>query len=108
MSNPAGIYGLNGNTFLFCIELGSASVWGARTACSSHGGLHYSVFFLLFFVSMMIDSTGNTPRAIGYSFLESSWWVLPLELLHGLTFGATWAAGIEHTSNIAPPGLEGK
>ena len=41
-------------------------------------------------------------RALGYSFLTSSWWVLPLELLHGLTFGATWAAGIENTGAMWP------
>ena len=45
-------------------------------------------------------------RSLGYAMLTSAWWVLPLEFLHGLTFGAMWAAGVQHTSNIAPRSLE--
>ena len=36
----------------------------------------------------------------------SPWWVLPVELLHGITFGCAWAAGTEYSSKIAPAGLE--
>ena len=36
----------------------------------------------------------------------SVWCVLPVELLHGLTFGLTWSAGCAKCAVIAPPGLE--
>lgn len=36
----------------------------------------------------------------------SPWAVLPIELLHGITFGLTWSAGTAMSAAIAPPGLE--
>lgn len=32
--------------------------------------------------------------------------MLPVEVLHGLTFGLAWAAGTAYSAQIAPPGLE--
>jgi MFS_1 like family len=37
---------------------------------------------------------------------KSPWAVLPVELLHGITFGLTWSAGTAKSALIAPPGLE--
>jgi len=34
------------------------------------------------------------------------WAVLPVELLHGVTFGLTWSAGTSKSALISPPGLE--
>jgi MFS family permease len=48
-------------------------------------------------------------RLAGYAALPSAptpWLVLPLELLHGVTFALTWAAGTEYCGRVAPPGLE--
>mmetsp|Transcript_4714 Transcript_4714/g.11739 ORF Transcript_4714/g.11739 Transcript_4714/m.11739 type:complete len:329 (-) Transcript_4714:8-994(-) len=45
-------------------------------------------------------------RVFCYSLLVNPWTVLPLELLHGLSFGAMWAAGIHHTRELAPPALQ--
>lgn len=39
-------------------------------------------------------------------YLPSLWFILPVELLHGLTFALAWAAGTTHCRTIAPPGLE--
>ena len=44
-------------------------------------------------------------RVVGYSLLWNPWLVLPLELFHGLTFGAMYAAGINYSSNMFPPHL---
>ena len=44
-------------------------------------------------------------RVLGYSILVNPWWVLPLELLHGLSFGAMYAAGIHYSSTLFPPEL---
>lgn len=49
-------------------------------------------------------------RLLGYILLSwlnlSPWAVLPLELLHGITFGMTWSVGTTKSALIAPPGLE--
>jgi hypothetical protein len=36
----------------------------------------------------------------------SPWAVLPVELLHGITFACGWGAGTIHCKRVAPPGLE--
>ncbi|XP_052076346.1 major facilitator superfamily domain-containing protein 6-like isoform X2 [Mytilus californianus] len=42
-----------------------------------------------------------------YSILENAWWVLPIELLHGITFGIMWAAATSYGSIITPVGMSG-
>ncbi len=44
-------------------------------------------------------------RALLYSFLKSPWMVLPVQLLHGMTFSLMWASGIAYVSEIAPEGM---
>ncbi|PSC72947.1 Major facilitator superfamily domain-containing 6 [Micractinium conductrix] len=39
--------------------------------------------------------------------LPSPWWVLPAELLNGLTLALAWSAGTVHIRHIAPPHLRG-
>ncbi|KAL4434055.1 hypothetical protein ABPG75_000496 [Micractinium tetrahymenae] len=39
--------------------------------------------------------------------LPSPWFVLPVELLQGLTFALAWSAGTVHVKRIAPPHLRG-
>ncbi len=34
--------------------------------------------------------------------LREPWWVLPAEVLHGLTFAAMWAATTDYAHGIAP------
>lgn len=34
--------------------------------------------------------------------LREPWWVLPAEVLHGLTFAAMWAATTDYAHQIAP------
>lgn len=38
--------------------------------------------------------------------IQSPWWVLPAELLHGITFGLAWGAGTRYCSSHSPTGLE--
>ena len=48
-------------------------------------------------------------RMLLYSLLpscSSPWFVLPIELLHGLTFPCAWGGGTEIAKKISPPGLE--
>ncbi|GAQ79149.1 major facilitator superfamily protein [Klebsormidium nitens] len=44
-------------------------------------------------------------RLAYYSVLVEPWAVLPIELLHGVTFGCGWTAGTVHAGRIAPPGM---
>jgi hypothetical protein len=36
---------------------------------------------------------------------HNPWLVLPVELLHGVTYAAAWGAGIVHCKRLAPPEL---
>jgi PPP family 3-phenylpropionic acid transporter len=44
-------------------------------------------------------------RGLAVSFLAAPWQVLPIQLLHGLTFSITWAAGVTYAREIAPQGM---
>ncbi|CAM9669265.1 unnamed protein product [Pylaiella littoralis] len=44
-------------------------------------------------------------RFIYYATLREPWWVLPAEVLHGLTFAAMWAATTDYAHGIAPAHL---
>jgi PPP family 3-phenylpropionic acid transporter len=44
-------------------------------------------------------------RGLAVSFLAVPWQVLPIQLLHGLTFSITWVAGVTYAREIAPPGM---
>ena len=70
---------------------------------------------VFFFAGRLIDRLGcvgvihlamlsYVVRLLLYYFLQwapSVWLVLPVELLHGFTFGGLWAASTEHLSRIA-------
>lgn len=34
--------------------------------------------------------------------LQDPWWVLPVEVVHGLTFAAMWAATTDYAHGVAP------
>lgn len=46
-----------------------------------------------------------TVRYLCYSFLHNAWYVLAIEPLHGVTFGAMWAATTSYGGIISPEGL---
>ena len=45
-------------------------------------------------------------RFVAYSVLSDPWWVLPIELLHGVTFALMWSCSVSYAKKIAPPNLE--
>ncbi|XP_019615384.1 PREDICTED: major facilitator superfamily domain-containing protein 6-like [Branchiostoma belcheri] len=45
-------------------------------------------------------------KFLSYSLIPSPWWVLAIEPLHGITFGAMFSASVTYASLIAPPGME--
>lgn len=44
-------------------------------------------------------------RAFAYTLIAAPWLVLPINLLHGLSFALLWSAGVAAADAIAPPGL---
>lgn len=46
-----------------------------------------------------------TLRFVAYSFINMPWLVIPFELLHGITYGASWAGCSFYANHIAPSGL---
>jgi len=45
-------------------------------------------------------------QSLAYSLLSSAWGALPLQLMHGLSFSAMWAAGVSYAADMAPEGTE--
>eukprot|EP00890_Picochlorum_soloecismus_P005123 jgi/Picsp_1/5611/NSC_02970-R1_major facilitator superfamily len=102
--------------FLFLEDLGSTSLLMGLTltvTCISETGVFY-------WSGTIIDKLGINKclhlcfaafviRLLLYtsmSWWSTAWLVLPVELLHGITFGLTWSAGSKKSALIAPPGLE--
>lgn len=56
------------------------------------------VCFLAFFVRLIAYST--------MQFWSSVWFVLFVEVLHGVTFGLTWSVGTQKSKILSPKGLE--
>ena len=101
-----------GYLFLYIDDLGgSETLMGISLVCTVATEIpffFYSGKFLeLFGEEFLILSAmvAYVIRVLGYSILQNPWWVLPLELLHGLTFGAMYAAGIHYSSNLFPAKL---
>lgn len=45
-------------------------------------------------------------RFLYYSELSVAWWVLPCEVLHGLTFATTWSVSCTFANEVSPPGAD--
>ena len=58
---------------------------------------HHGVLYLTFVC--------YTVRYLCYSFIPKAWYVLAVEPLHGVTFGAMWAATTSYGGIISPEGL---
>jgi len=56
--------------------------------------------------TMSLVLMGFGIRFILYSLLSNPWWVLPIELLQGITFGMSYATMASYASIIAPSGTE--
>jgi len=54
---------------------------------------------------MMVSLATLVVRLAAYSVMPWAWMVLPIHLLHGLTFSAMWVAGVSYANEVAPPGL---
>lgn len=48
---------------------------------------------------------GSSGRALAYSVIRIPWLVLPVQLLHGLTFSTLWVGGVAIARQLAPVGM---
>ena len=58
---------------------------------------HHGVLYLAFVCYSI--------RFASYSFIPNAWYVLAIEPLHGVTYGALWATATSYGGQIAPPGM---
>ena len=107
---------IDGYLFVYLDDLGApATVMGAclATICA----IELPVFMYSGAILNALGHTGALNVALGafcvrlaaYSvlnFAPSPWFVVPVELLHGLTFGIAWSAGVNYCKTMAPIGLE--
>ncbi|XP_017095251.2 major facilitator superfamily domain-containing protein 6 isoform X1 [Drosophila bipectinata] len=56
--------------------------------------------------AMSLVLFGFGVRFILYSMLQNPWYILPIELLNGVTFGIFYATMASYASIVAPPGTE--
>ncbi|XP_059612922.1 major facilitator superfamily domain-containing protein 6 isoform X2 [Phlebotomus argentipes] len=56
--------------------------------------------------AMSLVLLGFGLRFLLYSALTNPWWVLPIELLNGITFGIFYSTMASYASIVAPPGTE--
>ena len=54
---------------------------------------------------LAISLAAYVVRLLAYAYMPSAWFVLPIQVLHGLTFSAMWVAGVSYAYDLAPPGL---
>jgi len=113
MGTAVGV--IDGYLFLFLEELGShETLMGATLTftCISE----VPIFFFSKAIINRLGADGTLHlvvacfllRLAAYSTLAywpAPWMVLPVELLHGITFGCAWAAGTHKCAEVAPDGL---
>lgn len=56
--------------------------------------------------AMSLVLLGFGIRFLLYSVLTNPWWVLPIELMQGVTFGVFYSTMASYASLVAPPGTE--
>ncbi len=98
--------------FLYMDRLGaSKTLMGLSLAVSTVSELP-----VWFFANRLITRLGTrkvlvlsllacAAQGFGYSLMTNPLVVLPIQLLHGLAFSASWAAGVAYSGEIAPEGM---
>lgn len=89
------------------------TIQGLVSAIQSLGG-ELPFFFLSGWIhkkighinTMSLILAGFALRFFLYSILSNPWWILPIELLNGVTFGLFHATMASYATVIAPPGTE--
>ena len=105
-------FAITGFLFWYLEDLGSNQIiFGVCLFINS-----FSEIIMLFIAGKIIESIGHIPclylavlayavRFASYSFLNNAWFILPVELLHGVCFGLMYAAASAYASIISPAGM---
>lgn len=109
-----GIFNSVTEAFLFWYlqDLGSSQVTLGLCLVSNC----FCEMIMLFCAGKIIKLIGHIPclyialfawfvRFLSYSFLTNAWYVLPVELLHGVCFGLMYGAASAYASIISPKGM---
>lgn len=54
---------------------------------------------------MVLSLIAYVVRLLATAWTPVPWLILPIQLLHGLSFSAMWVAGVSYADELAPPGL---
>ena len=54
---------------------------------------------------MVISLITYVVRLLATAWAPVPWLILPIQLLHGLSFSAMWVAGVSYADELAPPGM---
>jgi PPP family 3-phenylpropionic acid transporter len=98
--------------FLYMADLGAGNVlMGVALSCATLGEL--SVFYYADRIlarlgarkMIVLALCAHAVRVLAYSFIRTPVWVLPVQILHGLSFSALWVASVSYANEIAPEGM---
>ncbi|GCC32400.1 major facilitator superfamily domain-containing protein 6-B [Chiloscyllium punctatum] len=92
---------LNGTTTLF----GICSVLSHVSELTAYFFSHKLIELVGHIRVLYIGLACNTARFLYISYLENAWYVLPMEVLQGVTHASVWAACISYLSAAVPPAL---
>ncbi|XP_060683356.1 major facilitator superfamily domain-containing protein 6-B [Hemiscyllium ocellatum] len=92
---------LNGTTTLF----GICSVLSHVSELTAYFFSHKLIELVGHIRVLYIGLACNTARFLYISYLENAWYVLPMEVLQGVTHASVWAACISCLSAAVPPAL---
>ncbi|KAJ0399227.1 hypothetical protein ATCC90586_007594 [Pythium insidiosum] len=98
---------------LYNLSHGDANVIGIAIMCETASELpafffSQQIILRLGTVNVLLLSiAGYALRLTFYAFMTNAWTAIPLEFLHGITFGLAWAACTQYIYASAPRGCEG-
>jgi PPP family 3-phenylpropionic acid transporter len=108
----ASLAAVHNYLFLYMDELGASElVMGVALSCATLGEL--SVFYYADRIlarlgarrTILLALLAHAIRVLAYSVIRRPLLVLPVQLLHGLSFSALWVASVSYANELAPEGM---
>jgi len=112
LAGGMGLATVHSYLFLYMSDLGARSaLMGAALSVATVSELAVFMFSERMLARLgprgllALGSAATVLRLAAYSFVRTPWLVLVVQLLHGLSFSATWVAAVSFAHRMAPPGL---